>query len=145
MNQNVVKVETSSTATFLEHEAIAKLHHAFYGFSPNFYAAETHSPHACLGVIGSGGTVANITALWCARNAALGPRGDFPGVERSGLHRALRHYGYEDAVIIGSENMHYSFVKAADILGIGTDGLVRIPVRPDFSVEYANIEFVLAR
>src|SRR5262249_58530835 len=80
-----------------------------------------------LGVVTSGGTVANITALWAARNASLGPRGDFGGVEREGLPAALRHYGHDDAVVIGPESMHYSFTKAAGLLGLGERGLVRVP------------------
>jgi glutamate decarboxylase len=72
MNQNAVKVETASAVTFLERETLAKLHHAFYGQEPVFYATHAHRAEACLGAITSGGTLANLTALWCARNAALG-------------------------------------------------------------------------
>src|SRR5262249_34528450 len=79
-----------------------------------------------LGVVTSGGTVANITALWAARNASLGPQGDFGGVEREGLLAALRHHGYADAVVVGPESMHYSFTKAAGLLGIGERGLIRV-------------------
>lgn len=72
MNQNTVKVETASAVTFLERETLAKLHHAFYAQEPAFYATHAHRAEACLGAITSGGTLANLTALWCARNAALG-------------------------------------------------------------------------
>lgn len=65
--------------------------------------------------------MANITALWAARNNAL-PSGvidgrNFGGVEKEGLHAALEAYGYKGAVIIGSQLLHYSMGKAADVLG----------------------------
>ncbi len=41
--------------------------------------------HHSLGAFCSGGTIANITALWVARNAALQPDGDFTGVGQQGL------------------------------------------------------------
>lgn len=41
---------------------------------------------------------------------------------------ALRHYGREGAVVVGSAMMHYSFEKAAELLGIGTQGLIKVPV-----------------
>lgn len=39
----------------------------------------------------------------------------------------MRSHQYEDAVIIGSALMHYSFHKAADLLGLGVRAVVRIP------------------
>lgn len=139
MNQNVVKTETASTVTFLEREAVARLHHLFFARPGSFYEAELRSAGGgCLGTVTSGGTVANLTALWCARNCALGPRDGFAGVERAGLSKALRHFGYEGAVILGSEYMHYSIVKAADVLGLGTDGVVRVPANESFGVRCAG-------
>ena len=75
----------------------------------------------------SGGTVANITALWVARNKLLKAEGDFSGVTRTGLYRALQYYGYNDLVILVSERGHYSLQKSADILGIGQDSVIAIP------------------
>ena len=37
LNQNVVKVETSATMTFLERETLSKLHRAFYNNTDEFY------------------------------------------------------------------------------------------------------------
>lgn len=128
MNQNVVKVETASTVTFLERETLAMLHRKFYNLEESFYENFMHDPKTSLGSICSGGTLANLTGLWCGRNKSLPPNRDFPGVEKTGIMRALKHYGYTDAVIIGSQLMHYSMAKAADILGIGLDGLVKIPM-----------------
>lgn len=144
LNQNTVKVETSSMVTFLEHEAIGKLHKTFYGNKTTrdeaFYQANIHNPESCMGCITSGGTLANLTALWVARNTALGPQGDFGGVEKEGLFRALKYYGYEDAVILGSDLMHYSMKKATDTLGLGTSGLVTIPYNDEYRVKIDLLE-----
>lgn len=128
INQNTVKLETSSYVTFLERETLAKLHHAFFKLDKSFYTTHIHNPESSLGTFTSGGTLANLTALWAARNIALGPTATFGGVEKEGLFQALKHYGYEGACIIGSEMVHYSFKKATDMLGLGTSGLVTIPI-----------------
>lgn len=127
MNQNAVKIETAKALSFCEREALAMLHRLLYNFSDNFYAQHIQNNQSTLGILVSGGTVANITALWCARNASLKAKDEFLGVEKAGLPAALDFYGYKGAVIIGSELMHYSFDKAADLMGIGTDSLIRIP------------------
>ncbi|MHC5857707.1 pyridoxal-dependent decarboxylase [Nostoc sp.] len=127
MNQNVVKIETAKALSFCEREALAMLHRLIYNFSDNFYAQHIQNNLSTLGILVSGGTVANITALWCARNAILGAKDEFLGVEKEGLAAALDFYGYKGAVIIGSDLMHYSFDKAADLMGIGTQSLIRIP------------------
>ena len=92
-----------------------------------------------LGIMVSGGTLANITALWCARNSSLGPRDGFRGIEKEGLVAALRFYGYETSVIIGSRLMHYSFKKAADLLGIGVESLIEVPVDKNNRVDLAAL------
>ena len=136
LNQNLVKTETSSTFTALERQTIAILHQAFFRKPNQFYKEYTHSPGHSLGVLCSGGTIANITAMWIARNKALGPSTDFPGIAKLGLSRALQKRGYSSAVIIGSEMMHYSFKKAADILGIGEDGLLLIETNENYQLRY---------
>ncbi|TPX55459.1 hypothetical protein PhCBS80983_g05295 [Powellomyces hirtus] len=128
MNQNVVKLETASTMTYLERQTIGMLHREFYDNSSSFYKAYMHSAEHSLGVFCSGGTIANITAMWAARNRALkaDTAAGFNGIEKEGLFKALLHYGYSGAVIVGSRLMHYSFKKAADLLGLGDNGLVTI-------------------
>lgn len=128
MNQNVVKTETSKAFTPYEREALAMVHRLIYNFSDGFYDQHIQQRESTLGMIVSGGTLANITALWCARNSALRAKNDFLGIENEGLLAALEFYGYADAVVIGSALMHYSFEKAADTMGIGTRNIVKIPV-----------------
>jgi glutamate decarboxylase len=126
LNQNTVKMETAKACTPLERQTLAQMHRLVYNFSEEFYQEHTQHSASTLGIMVSGGTVGNISALWCARNAALGPQNGFAGIEKEGLTAALKHYGYDGAVVIGSSLMHYSLEKAADLLGIGTRGLIRV-------------------
>ncbi|MBW4666581.1 MAG: putative pyridoxal-dependent aspartate 1-decarboxylase [Cyanomargarita calcarea GSE-NOS-MK-12-04C] len=128
MNQNAVKIETAKSLSFCEREALAMMHRQIYHFYDNFYAQNIQKNQSTLGILVSGGTTANITALWSARNKSLGAKDDFLGIEKEGLNAALRFYGYEGAVVIGSELMHFSFDKAADLMGISTKNLIRVPV-----------------
>ncbi|MCW8334014.1 pyridoxal-dependent aspartate 1-decarboxylase PanP [Vibrio paucivorans] len=129
LNQNLVKIETSKAFTPLERQVLGMLHRLIYSENDEFYSRWMHSANHSLGAFCSGGTIANITALWVARNNALKPDGDFNGVEKEGLFKAMKHYGYEGLAILVSERGHYSLKKAADVLGIGQEGLV--PVKTD--------------
>lgn len=110
MNQNVVKIETSKSFTPLERQSLAMIHRLIFNRADDFYDEHVQEQTSTLGIVTSGGTVANITALWCARNRALGSQDSLA-----------------DAVIIGSSAMHYSFDKAADVLGIGARNLLKVP------------------
>ncbi len=127
LNQNLVKVETSKAFTPLERQVLGMMHNLVYQQDDVFYQNWMHSAEHSLGAFCSGGTVANITALWVARNKLLKPDGNFKGVAREGLHRAMRHYGYQDLAILVSERGHYSLKKSADILGIGQENVIAIP------------------
>lgn len=128
LNQNVVKVETARSLTPYERQALAMLHQLVFEREDAFYAEHVQNRRSTLGMVTSGGTLANVTALWVARNTSLGPQGDFPGVERAGLAAALEHHGARRAVLIGSSLMHYSLQKAADVLGLGTDNVRTVDV-----------------
>ncbi len=128
LNQNPVKVETANTITPLERQTLAVMHRLVYGRGDEFYSARVQDPSQTLGLVTGGGTVANLSALWIARNNRLGPQGEFAGVREVGLPAALKQYGYEDAVVIGSSLMHYSLDKSADVLGLGRRGLIKVPV-----------------
>lgn len=135
MNQNLVKVETSKAMTPYERQALGMMHRLVYDFADDFYQQHIQQSGSTLGMVTSGGTVANTAALWCARNSALQAREGFAGLGVEGLPAALDFYGYRGAVIIGSNLAHYSFDKAAEILGIGTRGLVRVPVERNNRVD----------
>ncbi len=126
LNQNLVKTETSKAFTPLERQVLGMLHRLVYSEDSDFYHKWMHDAEHALGAMCSGGTVANITALWAARNLAFPPEGNFKGVAHEGLFRALKYYGYDGAAVVVSKRGHYSFSKAADLIGIGRDYLVSV-------------------
>lgn len=126
LNQNLVKIETSKAFTPLERQVLGMMHQLVYSQSEPFYQSHLHSAQHALGAFCSGGTVANITALWVARNKALAPIGGFRGVAREGLPAALEHYGYKNLAVLSSRRGHYSLSKAMDILGLGRDQLLTL-------------------
>ncbi|RUO38029.1 putative pyridoxal-dependent aspartate 1-decarboxylase [Pseudidiomarina aestuarii] len=127
LNQNLVKIETSKAFTPLERNVLGMLHHLVYQRDDAFYQRWMHSAQHSLGAMCSGGTVANITALWVARNLLLKPDANFAGIANEGLAAGLAHYGYKRLTVMVSERGHYSLAKAADVLGIGRKNLVAIP------------------
>jgi len=129
LNQNLVKVETSKAFTPLERQVIGMIHHLIYQRDTAFYSTWMHDRAHAIGSFCSGGTIANLTALWAARNNVLRPREGFTGLGQEGLAAGLIHYGYKGLVVLVSERGHYSLNKAADILGIGRRQLV--PVQTD--------------
>ncbi|MCI5144115.1 MAG: aminotransferase class V-fold PLP-dependent enzyme [Candidatus Electrothrix sp. AR3] len=131
LNQNLVKIETSKSLIFLEREAIAILHRLFYEFSDTFYDENVQQKNQNLGVITTGGTTANISALLCARNEGLLKKEDSWELSRASLYEVMKRKGYNDIVIIGSRLMHYSFNKAASILGLGTDNIIFVDSNAD--------------
>ena len=124
LNQNLVKIETSKSLLFLEREAIAMLHRLVYNFSEEFYTENIQQKNRNLGIVTTGGTTANISALLCARNAGLLSKENSTELLKESLYKVLSKKGYEDMVIIGSRLMHYSLNKAASILGLGTDNII---------------------
>jgi len=81
-----------------------------------------------LGNITSDGTIANLTAMMVAREKAFPPEEGFSGIRMAGVDSAFRHYGYERGVIIVSTRGHYSIRKAANMLGMGEENVLNIPV-----------------
>ena len=153
MHQNNVKTETGKTTTFMEREALAMLHHQLFRLDDAFYEEHGQNAGSALGLVCSGGTLANISAMWIARNSLLRPQGDasgegvenFAGVEKVGLLKAMKHYSYDDAVVIGTKLLHYSMKKATDVLGMGTEGLRLVPFGDDYRVDVAEMEAEILR
>lgn len=145
LNQNIVKVETSGVLTLYERQAIAMLHRLVFNESAAFYATHTQASQSTLGMMVSGGTLANLAALWCARNAALSPVNGRVGVDEAGLPMTLQAHGFSRAVIVGSTLMHFSAEKAADILGMGENGIVRVPVGREGKVDADDVRRTVTR
>ena len=114
---NNVKVETGKTSTYVEREVMAAMHKTFYGFDDDFYRTHSMDDGVCLGHPCSGGTVANLEALWTARNSA------HPGCDRAGVSSE------SEGVVLTSELGHYSLSKAIDVLGLGTSSVVAVPTK----------------
>lgn len=135
LNQNLVKIETSKAFTPMERQVLGKLHNLIYSREEAFYTSWMHNANAALGAFCSGGTVANITALWVARNNLFPATKGFKGVAQEGLHRALKYYDCDDVAILISRRGHYSFGKTADLLGIGRQSIHSIPLDDDNHID----------
>eukprot|EP00434_Breviolum_minutum_P027014 symbB.v1.2.023886.t1/scaffold2222.1/size85392/2 len=130
MNLNLVKTETGKATTFLEREAIAVLHQAIFHQDVEFYQKHMQCRSSCLGVMTSGGTAANIQALWMARHRA------FPAAEKRGLSDA------GGAVVLTSVLAHYSMEKAMSLLGLGSENLIQVETDDAFRVNVAEMRRV---
>jgi glutamate decarboxylase len=131
LNQNQVKIESAKASSFVEREFLCWIHQLIYKNSTEFYKKHIQNPRIALGNITSDGTLANLTALILAMAKAFPPdRKGFRGVRVEGLARALDHYGYRQALVLVSKRGHYSICKAGTILGVGEQGIIRVPVQP---------------
>ena len=75
------------------------------------------------GTLASGGSEANLIALKCARDSVAA------GIKDRGVRTAP-----SDLVVYASEQCHYSIDKSADILGLGREGLRKIPTDDRFHI-----------
>ena len=128
LNQNVIKLETSKVLSVLEKQVLAKIHRLIYKKSEGFYQTHVQSTDTTLGSFTTGGTTANLTALWVARNLLLKPFDRFEGVESQGIAGALNAYSLDRAVILASPRGHFSLKKAGGILGIGHKNVIPVDV-----------------
>jgi glutamate decarboxylase len=128
LNQNQVKIETAKASSFVERELAGWLHRLIFNRSERYYQKNIQNPRVALGNITSGGTIANLTAMMVAREKAFPPEEGFSGIRMAGVDSAFRHYGYERGVIIVSTRGHYSIRKAANMLGMGEENVLNIPV-----------------
>jgi len=90
---------------------------------------------AARGLLVSGGTLANIQAIWVARNH-VGDR----GAAREGLASPEGRL-----VLLASEHAHYSFLKAANLLGIGRRGAVLVQSGDSHRIDPRVLEEVILR
>lgn len=79
------------------------------------------------GFLTSGGTLANLTALLTARKAKVSS-----DVWNEGHTKPLG--------IMVSEEAHYCVERAAKIMGLGEQGLIKIPVKSDYSMDTSLLD-----
>jgi glutamate decarboxylase len=145
LNQNLVKVETSRAFTPMERQVLAMLHRLIYSGSDDFYRKWIQNNRYALGAFCSGGTIANVTALWAARNRLCGPSGDFKGIAREGLGKALQHLDCRGLAVLVSRRGHYSLGKAVDLLGIGRDNLIAVETDDNNRIDMVRLRERCAR
>ncbi len=127
LNQNMVKVETSNNLTLIERQVLAIMHRLFFRLPKSFYDAHCQDPSHVFGMVTGGGSVANLTSLWCARNRGLLALGySQEEINHFGAHNLLQQKGYKGAVILGTRLMHYSMRKSAAVMGLGEAGIMYV-------------------
>ncbi len=145
LNQNPIKTETSKVISLVEKQVLAKMHRLIFQQSLEFYETHVQNVHTCLGAFTSGGTTANITALWAARNRMLFPKNGFSGVEQEGMGKAMKVHDLERLVVLVSQRGHYSLKKACGLLGIGHENLVWVDEGKDRAVDVDKMEQTICR
>ncbi|MCF8137759.1 MAG: putative pyridoxal-dependent aspartate 1-decarboxylase, partial [Desulfotignum sp.] len=139
LNQNLIKLETSKVLSVLEKQVLAKVHRMVYNRGPAFYDTHVQNVDTCLGLFTNGGTTANITALWVARNQSLPATGDFAGVEQDGMAAAMKAHDLERLVVLVSERGHFSLKKAGGILGIGNKNIIAVGVNKQHQIDMNDL------
>ena len=128
LNQNVVKIETSKVVSVVEKQVTAKIHRLIFRKNDAFYREHIQNARTTLGCFTENGTLANITALWVARNRYFAPKPDFEGIEKEGIRAAYQAYDIDRCVVLTSKRGHYSLNKAGGLLGIGNRNIVAVDV-----------------
>jgi glutamate/tyrosine decarboxylase-like PLP-dependent enzyme len=91
-------------------------------------------PAESSGLLVSGGSMANLVGLTVARNVGAGV-----DIRKTGVRGAAGRL-----TIYASTETHSSVRKAAELLGLGTDGLRLIPVHDDYTIDVAALERAVA-
>ncbi len=140
LNQNVIKIETSKVLSVLEKQILAKMHRMIFDFDEAFYREHVQNTETCLGVFTTGGTTANLTALWVARNKLFAPKPGFDSIEKDGFYQAMKAHDIERVVVLVSKRGHFSLKKAVGILGFGNRNIIPIDVDEKRSVDLVKLK-----
>jgi putative pyridoxal-dependent aspartate 1-decarboxylase len=139
LNQNVVKLETSKVVSLIERQVLAKIHRLIFRKDEEFYSHHIQNARTALGSFTDGGTLANLTALWVARNTVLSPKPGFKGIEAEGIAAAYRAYGIEKSVVLVSKLGHFSLNKAGGVLGIGNQNIVPVNLDSNYRLDINDL------
>ena len=140
LNQNVIKLETSKVLSILEKQILAKMHRMIFNFEEPFYLEHVQNTETSLGVFTTGGTTANITALWVARNKSFPSKSNFESIEKNGFFEAMKAHDLERAVVLVSQRGHFSLRKAGGILGLGNQNIIPIDIDSNRSIDLIKLE-----
>jgi glutamate decarboxylase len=144
LNQNVIKLETSKVLSVLEKQVLAKMHKMVFRYDDTFYQEHVQNTRTALGSFTTGGTTANITALWVARNKLFPPAEDFSSIEEDGFFAAMQAHNLDRVVILVSKRGHFSLRKAGGLLGIGNRNVIAVDVDEDRSIDLKKLEAIIA-
>lgn len=92
-------------------------------------------PTSASGILVSGGTMANITALIVARHAQAGF-----DIRTEGLQGASR----PRLLVYGSDETHRWVITAVELLGLGSRAFRRVPVDDDFRIDVMALRAMIA-
>ncbi len=140
LNQNVIKIETSKVLSVLEKQILAKMHRMIFNFDDPFYLEHVQNAETSLGVFTTGGTTANLTALWVARNKLFEPKDNFKSIETDGFYQAMKVHNLERVVVLISKRGHFSFKKAGGVLGFGNHNVIPIDVDENRSIDLLKLK-----
>jgi len=87
-------------------------------------------PDTASGILTSGGSMANITALVVARNQFLQS-----GIKQKGLRTVPAQL-----VVYGSSETHNCILKGVEVIGIGSDNFRKVPVDGDYRIRLDLLE-----
>lgn len=82
------------------------------------------------GVVTSGGSLANLTALLTARNVAMA----------NAWQAGMNHPANKKPVLITHDEVHYSIDRAAGVIGIGADQVIRCKVDDKQRMDVVDLE-----
>ncbi|MCK5543167.1 MAG: putative pyridoxal-dependent aspartate 1-decarboxylase [Desulfobacterales bacterium] len=140
LNQNVNKLETSKVLSVIEKQILAKIHRLVFNKEENFYQTHVQSTDTSLGAFTTGGTTANLTALWVARNKLFLPYQDFDGIENEGIAKTMQTFSLDRIVVLVQERAHFSLKKAGGILGIGNKNIIPVSVDSKHRIDLNDLK-----
>lgn len=152
-NPNLVEPSMFKGAWEIEREAISMLaqmfHHPDYsrkGFDPE--------KEAVLGWFTDGGTTSILQAAWSFRNryfrtleansgGEFNPNKDLGAIREEGLFGLINRNlvnPNKPPVILAPVDLHFAGDKSIDVLGLGTNNILRYNLNPDFTTDYNSLE-----